>query len=250
MPPSLLKLSLSRNSEIEFFQNFLIYKGEKILYSDIDGISYLYAKTRHSINFIPTGTTHGYFISIRARGIIHKISFSGEHNQEVFGKFANAVEMLIKPFVTVNLLLDYIKSNRLAVGDLTITPEGLYKKRTWPMGAEFLPWSQYYNSVASKGHVSVLKRDDKKKYVGFYHPMMSLLNAVVLPDVINFLFAKNGVLDEAARRQIVEKKAQLTTASTRDAIQDSGACQKCGEKMVEESQKFCGKCGSPLTATN
>ena len=256
MPQSLLKLGLSGNSEIEFFQNFLIYKGEKILYSDVDGIAYLYTKTRRSINLIPIGTSHSYYVSIKARGIAHKITFSSEKNQDVFNKLANAVEVLVKPFVVVNLLLDYIKNNRLEIGGLTITPEGISKKRTW-RSPELLPWSQYYNSVINKGYVSVLKRDDKKKYVGFAGASMSSTNAVVLPDVMNFLFAKNGVLDEATRKQIIEKKTQLSAisaqdATIRDTIEDLSTnprCAKCGEKMVEESQKFCGKCGSPLIAT-
>jgi len=246
MPQLLLKLPVSRNSEIEFFQNFLIYKGEKILCSDIDGISYLYTRTKHSIKFIPTGTSHTYVIFIRARGILHKFSFSGQNNQETFSKFVNAIETIVKPFVVVNLLLDYTKSNSLEIGDLTITPAGLYKKRTWWRNPELLSWNEYYNSNIDKGNVFVLKRDDsKKEYSAFYTRTMSSLNAIVLPDVINFLFARKGVLDDVTKKQIIERKAQLTTASAQDAMQDLKRCLKCNE-AINESQEFCASCGYAL----
>jgi hypothetical protein len=246
MPQSLLKLGLSGNSEIEFFQNFFVYKDEKILYSDVDGIAYLYTRTKHSINLIPTGTTHSYYVVIKARGMAHKISFTGEKNKDVFNKLANAVEVLVKPFVIINLLLDYIKNNRLEIGGLTITTEGIYRKRMW-RSQELMPWNQYHNAVINQGNVSVFKKDDKGKYKLLAVPIaMSFTNAVVLPDILNFLFAKNGNLDEATKKQIIERKTQLSAISAQDAIQDLTRCAKCGEKMVEESQKFCGKCGSPL----
>ena len=74
---------------------------------------------------------------------------------------------------------------------------------------------------------------------------MSSLNAVILPDVINFIFAKKGVLDSATRKQIIERKTQLTTASAQDAIQDLKQCQKCSAE-VNDSQEFCAKCGYSL----
>jgi zinc-ribbon domain len=254
MPQSLLKLGLSGNSEIEFFQNFLIYKGERVLYSDVDGIAYLYTRTRRSINFIPVGTSHSYYVSIKARGVAHKITFTSERNQDVFNKLANAVGVLIKPFVIVNLLLDYIKNNRLEIGGLTITPEGISRKRTL-RSPEVLPWNQFHNAVINQGKVSVFKKDSNGKYKLFGLPItMSSTNAVILPDILGFLFAQNGVLDEATRKQVIERKTQLSAMSVQDAtirntIEDLTAnprCAKCGEKMVEESQKFCGKCGSSL----
>ena len=250
MPSSILKLGISRNSEMEFFQNFLIYKKGKILYSEIDGIAYLHTRTRHRFYGVPTGTIYSYVVYIRTRGVVHKVSFSGEHNKEIFGKFVGAVDVLVKPFVMVNLLLDFIKNNKLEIGDLTITPEGLYQKRTWPMKKSFLPWNRYYNSIITNGHVSVLRQNDKKKYANFYSPLMSSINAVLLPDLINFIFSKNGVLDENTKKEIIDKKIQLMTASVQDAMRDLSACPKCGEKMIEEAQKFCRKCGLQLIMTN
>ena len=79
---------------------------------------------------------------------------------------------------------------------------------------------------------------------------MSSINAVLLPDLINFIFSKNGVLDENTKKEIIDKKIQLMTASVQDAMRDLSACPKCGEKMIEEAQKFCRKCGLQLIMTN
>ena len=249
MPQSLLKLKISRNSEIEFFESFIVYKGEKILCSDIDGIGYLYTRTQHRVYFVPVGTSHKYVIYIRARGAKYEISFSGEENKEMFGKLVNALDIVVKPFVVVNLRLDYIKNNRLEIGDLTITHEGLYKKRSWRDPA-FLPWGKYYNSNINRGNAFVLEKDDsKKEYSVFFTRSMSSYNSVVLPDIINFIFAKNGVLDDTTRKQIIERKTQLTTASAEDAVEDLKRCEKC-DAETGESQEFCAKCGYQLITKN
>lgn len=76
MAEPLLKLGIARNSEIEFYPGFFVYKGEKVLYSDVDGIAHLYTTTRHSVNLIPVGTSHSFIVSIRARGQTHKRAFT------------------------------------------------------------------------------------------------------------------------------------------------------------------------------
>jgi len=251
MSHSLLKLELSKNSEIEFFPGHLVHNGEKVLYSDVDGVAYQYTTTQHRVNFVPVGKSHKFYVSIKALGKKHTITFSGSHNTEVYGKLANAVDVLIKPFVSVTLLLEFAKENKLEIAELTITPAGIYKKRTW-RGPELLPWNQYYNSLIHKGHVQILKADEKKKYILFASPFMASTNAVVLPDVLNFLFSKQCILDEATRNQIIAKKMELVAISAHDVAQVSkalDACPMCGEKPEEGGQKFCGKCGSPLLAT-
>ncbi len=208
----LVKLNIPKNSEIEFYEHFLIYKKAKILYSDIDGIAYLYTKTRYRINFIPVGISHNYVILIRDRGIVHKITFRGQSNQELFSKLANAIEILIKPFVLVNLLIDYIKNNKLEIKNLTISPDGLYRKRILRSPA-FLPWDEYYNAGMHKGSVFIVRRNNKKIYKNYFNLSMASINAIVLPDLIKFLFSKNGKLDEVDRKNIINQKTQLTNSS-------------------------------------
>jgi hypothetical protein len=258
MSQSLLKLTISRKSEIEFYENFIIYKGEKILCSDIDAVSYLHTRTKHRVYYVPVGTSHAYIINIRARGIVHKFSFSGENNQDIFSKFVNAIDIIVKPFIVVNLLLDYMKNNELTVGDLTIKPEGLYKKRTW-RSPELLSWDQYFNTIVSRGSTFVLKKDNNKNgYSAFYTLSMSALNAVILPDVVNYIFARKGILDEETRKQIIERKTELATASARDAIQGLDETPIANDEMILEEEgeeeapaeeqattvRYCKNCGN------
>lgn len=242
MAEPLLKLQLSWRSDIEFYGGFLVYKGEKILYSDIDGVGYLWTRTRHRVYGIPAGTSHGYYLSLRAKGVKHKITFSGSENQDIFAKLVAAIDSLIKPFVVINLLLEYIQNGKLEIASMTITPTGISRKKSF-IGTEFIPWDRYHNCVVSQGKTLLSRKTDNGKYKT-YPITLSSTNASMLPIVLDFLHKMNGILDESARKELIERKARLMAESMKEASQEIKVCSNCGEKLTEDGQKFCGKCGA------
>lgn len=244
MAQPLLKLQLSWRSDIEFYQGFLVYKGEKILYSDIDGIGYLWTKTSHKVYGIPTGDSHSYYLSLRAKGIKHKITFSGSQNQDIFAKLVAAIDNLVKPFVVINLLLEYIQNGKLEIERITFSPEGISRKKLFGK-TNIIPWNHYHSCIASHGTVTLATLTDKGKY-NYFLIALSSTNAAVLPTVLDFLHTANGVLDETTRKGLIYRKTQLIAESMKEASQEIKACTNCGEKLTEDGQKFCGKCGTSI----
>jgi hypothetical protein len=247
MAQPLLKIQLPWRSSIDFYSSFLIFKGEKILYSDIDGVAYLWTRTTHRIYGIPTGTSHSYYLALREKGVKHKITFSGSQNKDIFAKFVFVIDNLIKPFVLVNLLLDYAKNEKLEIATLTITPVGIYRKRTW-MKPELISWDNYNACTINQGKATLSRKTDKGRYKTYPFSIASS-NAVVLPAILDFLHKNNGMLNGDIQRELIERKTKLMAESTRESMEAINACAKCGEKAIEDDQKFCAKCGSSLTVS-
>ena len=255
----LISINVSKTQTLVFYNSFLIYKGTRLNYKDIDGISYLLTRTKHSINFIPTHTSSSFKIKLESNGQKYEVgssessfmffaSKSQKEKEEIFGKLVYVLDNLIKPSVVINLLAKYAKENELKLGDsLTINPKGFYKKRFW-RSPEFLPWQQYYNSVLHQGNLHIYKDDTAKKYKLFFSCSMSVMNTAIMPDLLNFLFQKHGALDQGTVKDLEKRKSELASAESEKPKAVSGKegfCWSCGAP-IETDQKFCTHCGSKL----
>lgn len=253
----LISVNVSKTQTLMFYDSFLVYKGARIKYAEINGISYLLSRTKHSVNFIPTHTSSVFKIKIDANGQIYDvgsstISFmhfqnkSQKEQDEVFGKLVYIVDNLIKPFVLINSLIQYGKNNELKIGDtLTVNTKGFYKKRLW-RSPEFLSWDEYYNSALHQGYFQIYKSDAIKKYTLFFSCSMSVMNTVVFPELLNIIFQSNGVVSQDEIQQLEERKRNLMLSDAQEAnrIEESKVyCWSCSASNLV-GQKFCIHCGS------
>ena len=215
----LLVIDISKTRSLTFYERFLIYGAASISYKEIQGLSYLLTRTKYSLNSIPTGTQSSFEIRFDVNGQLYKIASSAssslfrgqksrEEKEEIFAKLVHVMDNLIKPFVVVNVLIRYAKENKLKIDWLTITPKGLYRKRLLRQ-PELLLWEQYHSSVLHQGVLYVLKQDAAKEYKTFFSCPMSAMNAVILPDVLTFLFQRHGTLDQATIKYLENKRASL-----------------------------------------
>lgn len=252
-----LTINLPHGKTVTFSESFLVYRDEEVFYKDISSIAYLWTITKHTIYFIPAGTSNEYYMNIKTPQTSLHIDFksawlsskkSEQERQEAFLKLHYILENLIKPFVLINLLLEYAEKDKLEIGPLAITPEGLYKKRFW-RDPELLPWGLYYNSVLLEGNVHIYKQKGKEDYKKFSSYAMATDNVVMLPGVLSFLFQKSGKLDKQTIKELRARKAELSSVEKKErGTPEKGKefCTSCGEKIEAPSQSFCSKCGSRI----
>ena len=255
----LISINVSKSQTLVFYNSFLIYKGARINYKDINGMSYLLTRTKHSVNLIPTHTTSAFKIKLEANGQKFEVdssdtsfmffkSQSQKEKEETFGKLVYILDNLIKPFVLINQLIKYGKENELKIGDsLTINSKGFFKKKFW-RSPEFLPWDQYYNSVLHQGNFHIYKSDPSKKYKLFFACSMSVMNTAIFPDFLNILFQSNGVVNQNEIKDLEKRKGELVSAEQQKLEKADGSknfCWSCSAPN-EAGQKFCKHCGSKL----
>ena len=252
----LISINVSKTQTLVFYDSFLIYKGARLNYRDIDGISYLLTRTKHSVNFIPTHTSSTFKIKLEANGQKYEVDssassfmfFQGKNQkekEEIFGKLVYILDNLIKPFVLINQLIKYGKENKLKIGDsLTINLKGFSKKRFW-RSPEVLPWNQYYNSVLHQGNFHIYKSDPAKKYKLFFSCSMSVMNTAVFPDLLNILFQSSGVVNQEEIKDLEKKKSELMPMEEQETEGSKNFCWSCSAPN-EAGQKFCKHCGSKL----
>jgi hypothetical protein len=254
-----LRAESAKTQTLVFYNSFLIYKGARLNYKDIDGISYLLTRTKHSINFIPTHTSSSFKIKLESNGQKYEIgssessfmfftSKSQKEKEEIFGKLVYVLNNLIKPFVLINRLIKYSEDNELKIGDsLTVNSKGFSKKRFW-RSPEFLPWDQYHNSILHQGNFHIYKSDPAKKYKLYFSCSMSVMNTAVFPDLLNILFQSNGVISQEEMKDLEKKKGELVPTEdqkTNEAVGSKNFCWSCSAPN-ETGQKFCMHCGSKL----
>lgn len=255
----LISINISKSQTLIFYNSFLIYKGSRINYKDIDGISYLLTRTKHSVNFIPTHTSSTFKIKLEANEQKYEVDssatsfmfFQGKNQkekEEIFRKLVYVLDNLIKPFVLINQLIKYGKENELKIGDsLIINSQGFFKKRFW-RSPEVLPWNQYYNSVLHQGNFHIYKSDPSKKYKLYFACSMSVMNTAIFPDLLNILFQSNGVVNQDEVKDLEKRKNELVSTEQQKLDKANGSknfCWSCSAPN-EAGQKFCRHCGSKL----
>lgn len=256
----LISINVSKTQTLVFYNSFLIYKGARINYKDIDGVSYLLTRTKHSVNLIPTYTTSAFKIKLEANGLKYDVdssdvsfmffkSQSQKEKEEIFGKLVYILDNLIKPFVLINQLIKYGKENEFKIGDsLIINAKGFFKKRFW-RSPEFLPWDQYYNSVLHQGNFHIYKFDPSKKYKLFFTCSMSVMNTAIFPDFLNILFQSRGIVNQEEIKDLEKKKSGIVSNEQEKfdkAENPKNFCWSCSAPN-EAGQKFCRHCGSKLS---
>ena len=265
----MLRVSLSETDPVDFFEDHLVYRGKIVKFADIDGVCYLWTQTTQRVNFVPINKVNRYSVAVRANGVSHDFllphdSFykgGAERNQQNFAILSNILSNIISPFVVANLLLEYSDRSKLEIKDLTITPEGLYKglnkKRLWGKPS-FLPWSEYHNSVICKGGLYIYRKADNKPILFtraskpplFFSCSTYVYNAVLAPEILNFLFQKDGVVSGSVRSDLLARKKGLSQppANTEpEPKKDNGKfCPNCGSQVLKVGQRFCSQCGKKL----
>ena len=249
---ALLKVDISRNKTLEFFEEYLTYQGNRIFYADIDGVSYLWTRTRHSIYFVPVGTSNSYVIQIRHQNKTEKINLAGflgkeSERQGNFALLIKVIDSVMKPNVVRNLLKQIQNQGVIKIGNLEINREGITKSTFF--SKDFLKWSEYFNTILDKGNVFVYKNVNGKAKV-FSQQSMGNINAVVLPDLLLVLFHSKGDIESffAGASKKIEKTEVETNIVKEETPKKSEAvvfCNQCGNK-INSFDKFCGKCGSPI----
>lgn len=255
----LISINVSKTQTLVFYNSFLIYKGSRVNYKDIDGMSYLLTRTKHSINFIPTHTSSSFKIKLEANGQKYDVgssdtsfmffkSQSQKEKEEIFSKLVYVLDNLIKPSVLINQLIKYGKENKLKIGDsLTVNSKGFFKKRFW-RSPEFLPWDQYYNSVLHQGNFHIYKSDPAKKYKMYFSCSMSVMNTAMFSDLLNILFSSHGVVNSEEIKILEKKKGEIISTENQKTEHAEGSknfCWSCGAPN-EAVQRFCMHCGSKL----
>lgn len=237
---SLFSINISNTKTLSIYDDHIRYNGEDIRYVDVDGVSYLLTRQSNSINLIPTHNSTFFSVQINTKDKLYTIdssttsfmTFTGKKEEEIaeiFSKIVYIIDNIIKDFVIVNLYHKYETEGKITIGDLTILPDGLYKKRSFWRKPEKLEWNNYYNAVLYKGHLQVLKEDKKKKYKLFTSISMGVLNAVILPEFLSIEFNKRST----------------KTIDTVALDNEGKFCPSCSGP-VEANDTFCVHCGNKL----
>jgi hypothetical protein len=254
-------INISKTKTLVFYERHLTYKGEQVEYKDVEGLSYLLTRTKHSIYFIPTHTSVSFQIVLEAKGRRHVIDGSTESfilasgsnledKQAVFSRIVYAIEKLVKPLVLINVLEKYAQQGLLNIDSLAVDSKGLHRKRFW-RSPETVSWTEYYNSQLSGGVTTIYRSDPVKKYKPFFACSMAVMNAVLLPDILNLLFKMNGKVDTKTLEALKAKKEDMlptTEGKATEPIKKSQRrfCESCAGP-VGEADKFCTHCGSQLS---
>lgn len=92
-------LEISYLEELIFFDNLFTYRDKKILYKDIKHLEFTATVTKHSVNFIPTGTSYDAQLFVHLRGssklhIEHRKGLFRTKQKEKFNAMMRAVQIL------------------------------------------------------------------------------------------------------------------------------------------------------------
>ena len=218
------------------------YAGENINYTDISGVSYTLTKTSRSIYFVPVQNSTEVMVKIQTKN--NKIytvdsltnslmTFTGKREEELselFAKLIFIIDNVLKPFVLENMQKEYELENKLVIDDLTITADGMYKKRGFWRKPEKLEWNDYYNSILSQGWLQGYRCDEKKKYKLYTSISMSVINAVILPDFLAIHFNKNSTRKPEI---YTESKNKFCHSCSSPTDTDDTFCTHCGDKLIK-----------------
>ena len=181
-----------KTSTIVFKNNFLEYNNKRFFYKDVDSIAFHSTATKHSVYYIPTGTTYDYSFSLISGQENISISLNASkdesENKEKWVQLISLASAMIQPLI-IKKTIDKIfnRGEEVKIGDVTFTKKGYYRIK-WKMFGEneklWVYWSDtIYIPKMFQGEV-ILWEEKEGKSAQFTSVSMSTPNAIIIPDLV------------------------------------------------------------------
>lgn len=181
-----------KTSTIVFKNNFLEYNNKRFFYKDVDSIAFHSTATKHSVYYIPTGTTYDYSFSLISGQENISISLNASkdesENKEKWVQLISLASAMIQPLI-IKKTIDKIfnRGEEVKIGDVTFTKKGYYRIK-WKMFGEneklWVYWSDtIYIPKMFQGEV-ILWEEKEGKSTQFTSVSMSTPNAIIIPDLV------------------------------------------------------------------
>jgi exonuclease VII small subunit len=181
-----------KTSTIVFKNNFLEYNNKRFFYKDVDSIAFHSTATKHSVYYIPTGTTYDYSFSLISGQENISISLNASkdesENKEKWVQLISLASAMIQPLI-IKKTIDKIfnRGEEVKIGDVTFTKKGYYRIK-WKMFGEnekmWVYWSDtIYIPKMFQGQV-ILWEEKEGKSAQFTSVSMSTPNAIIIPDLV------------------------------------------------------------------
>jgi len=210
-----LSIDISNSETVEFYNRYLIYKGDRVNYKEIDGIAYLHSRTTQSLNFVSLYNVANSKITLIAKGkIINIKSFAispmrfqtnnQKGKQTIFTEIVYVLDQVIKPCILLNLLFDYAKGISIKIGSLCIDQDGLYIEGGFLKNPKMITWSEYPKANLTAGNMVVYKGVGKNK--SFFTCSTLEINAVLVPDLLEMLSPCKGKFSPTKELERVYKE--------------------------------------------
>lgn len=179
-------------STIVFKNNFLEYNNKRFFYKDVDSIAFHSTATKHSVYYIPTGTTYDYNFSLICGKENVSISLNARKDEskekEIWVQLISLASAMIQPLI-IKKVVDQIfnRGEEVKIGDVIFTKKGYYRMK-WKMFGEneklMVYWSDtIYIPKLFQGQV-IMWEDKNGKSTEFSQIEMSTPNAIIIPDLV------------------------------------------------------------------
>lgn len=185
-----------KTSTIVFKNNFLEYNNKRFFYKDVDSIAFHSTATKHSVYYIPTGTTYDYSFSLNSGQENISISLNASkdesENKEKWVQLISLASAMIQPLI-IKKTIDKIfnRGEEVKIGDVIFTKKGYYRIK-WKMFGEneklWVYWSDtIYIPKMFQGEV-ILWEEKEGKSTQFTSVSMSTPNAIIIPDLVQVCY--------------------------------------------------------------
>lgn len=178
----------------DFYEDRLVVNGSEILFEDIDGYSYSLTHSSQSVYLVPVANSASFSINIDVgnkkpfsfgRRASAPMLFKTEKHRTVdiiFAEVVKCLDVLVAPFVLRKLGRELDETSAIHIGNLTISTDGLQTKGFRKV--KRLPSGSIGSCKMAQGFVRVSDKNGKQ----FFSCSMNVINAPLLPDILDALF--------------------------------------------------------------